>query len=153
MYSDGVGHGCPSTLEIPIIRSPSSPKNEVPFICSSASEREKEENECGRSDNGAVEEYRKKRTESQVGVEKEGKIMGKGKGVEDRVLKLQSLSSATCPSPGSNMNPVMATEVEMKEQSVDRASIEVVRSSSRASDDCSCYNLPLATKIKKQLNL
>ena len=67
--------------------------------------------------------------------------------------ELQSLSSAACHGPGSNLNTLMATKVESEEQSADSAPTDVVLSSSRPSDDSSNYDLPLATKIKKQLFL
>ena len=96
MYSDGVGHGCSSTLELPIIRSPSSQRNrnEVPIISSSGSERERKENEGARKKKGAVVSYRKRETDNQVvdkkekekeEAEEEGRGKGKreGKGREE----------------------------------------------------------------------
>ena len=72
---------------------------------------------------------------------------------EVRVSQPQSLSSAACHGPGSNLNTLMATKVESEEQSADSAPTDIVLSSSSPSDDSSNYDLPLATKIKKQLFL
>ena len=174
MNSDGVGHGCSSTLELPIIRSPSSQRNrsEVPIICSSGSERERKENEGARRKKGAVVSYMKRETDNQV-VDKrekekekeeeeekekekekeEGEGKEDGNEREDRVSELQSLSSAACHSPRSSLNTVMATKLELEEQLADHTSTDVILPSSRASDDSSNYHLPLATKIKKKLYL
>ena len=170
MYSDGVGHGCSSTLELPIISSPSSQRNrnEVPIIFSSGSEREKKENEGARRKKGAVVSM-KRETDNQV-VDKnemekekeeekemedvdekekeEAEEKEKEKEREDRVSELQSLTSAACHGPGSSLYTVMATKLKSDEQLADRASADVTLRSSRASDESSNYHLPLATKIK-----
>ena len=67
--------------------------------------------------------------------------------------ELQSLSSAACHGPGSSLNTVMVTKLELEEQSAGHTSTDVILPSSRASDDSSNYHLPLATKIKKKLYL
>ena len=166
MYSDGVGHGCSSTLELPIIRSPPSQRNrnEVPIICSSGSERERGKSMGARKKKGAVVSYRKRETDNQVvdknekekeeeKEEAEEKDKEEKKEKEDLVSELQSLTSAACHGPRSSLNTVMATKLELEEQLADRASADVTLRSSRASDDSSSYHLPLATKIKKKLYL
>ena len=149
MSSDGVGHGCSSTLEIPIIRRPTSRGswNEIPVICSSGSERQKR----------VVEILSETRIENQEAEENEEEKGDEGKaekeGVANCLPELYSLGSTAFHAPQSNLSPVMATKVEVEEPSACHPSSNVALPSSCTSDDSSSCNLPLAMKIKKQLYL
>ena len=149
MSSDGEGHGCSSTLEIPIIRRPTSrlSRNEIPIICSSGSERLKR----------VVERLSEKRIENQEAEEKEEEKGDEGKGEKegeaDCMPELYNLDSAAFHAPKSNLSPVMATKVEVEEPSACHSSSNVALPSSCTSDDSSSCNLPLAMKIKKQFYL
>ena len=79
-------------------------------------EEEKEEKEKEDKETKVEEETKKAREE------------GKEQEKEDRVSELQSLRSAACHGPGSNLNTLMATEVESEEQSADSAPTDVVLS-------------------------
>ena len=159
--SDGLGHGCSSTLEIPIIRSSASQKNrdEVPIICTSGSETVWEEREGAKRREELVERLSEEKTENPVAVEKEAEEKKKEeekkeeKKEENSTSELQILRYPAYHSPTPSFNPVMATIVEAKEHSVDHQSIEPILPSSHASDDSSCYHLQLTTKVKKQLYL
>ena len=159
--SDGLGHGCTSTLEIPIIRSPASQKNrdEIPIICTSGSETVWEEREGAKRREELVERLSEEKTENPVAVEKEAEEKKKEeekkeeKKEENSTSEQQILRSPAYHSPTPSFNPVMATIVEAKEHSVDHQSIEPILPSSHASDDSSCYHLQLTTKVKKQLYL
>ena len=134
MSSDGEGHGCSSTLEIPIIRKPVSSRNrdDIPIICSSGSDEKKEREK----DVGKEEEEEEKKEEE-----------------DNYVPELLSPCFPTCQDPGSGLIPTVVTKVEFKELSIDLASMEIHMPSSHASDDSSSYNLPSKTNIKKQLYL
>ena len=143
MNSNGEGHGCISSLEIPIIHITASERVRV-------SEKREETEKIYDENKRRKERSSMKEAEVEVSVSNEHEE----KDELDRAAELQCPrpSTKSQPVPGANLGPPLVTVKLALEPSAGNKSIEVVLMSSQASDDSSSCDYQPVLKIKKQLH-